>query len=87
MGKTGQPVEKLPTDLNWQVTTSAIWCPAAKARVALLVKSDWTAYCTWFRDRSKGDSGDVPDKCEGSNCSHVEEYRNGLLREELEDEA
>ena len=87
MGKTGQAVEKLPTDVNWLVTTTAIWCPAAKSRVALLVKSDWTAYCTWFRGRSKSDSSDVPDDCEGSKCAHVEKYRNDLLHEELGNES
>ncbi|MDY6879215.1 MAG: hypothetical protein V2J25_02635 [Desulfatiglans sp.] len=87
MEDKGQPVEKLPKDLPWQVTTTAIWCPAAQSRVALLVKNDWTAYCTWFRDRSRGHSSNVPSACEGSKCSHVEQYLNNLIQEELGDEA
>ena len=38
-----QSQEKLPTDLSWQLTTTTIWCPQMKLRVALIVKDDWTS--------------------------------------------
>ena len=70
--------------MEWQVTSTMIWCPLVEFRVALMVKGDWTSYCTWHQDKEQGEHGrKMSDKCKGPDCHHVIAYRDKLVNEEL----
>ena len=73
---------KLPDHVEWQLTTTTIWCPEVALRVALIVKGDWTAYCCWFREKKEGQAGGKVNRCLGDGCPHVLEYRDKLVMEE-----
>jgi hypothetical protein len=76
--------EKVPENVEWQLTTTTIWCRDVKRRVALIVKDDWTSYCCWHMEYSDGGSIEGPDQCMGKECSHVIAYRDRLIQEEID---
>ena len=75
--------EKLPDNVAWQLTTTTIWCPEVEKRVTLIVKGDWTSYCCWYLDHKGKNTINKIDKCMQNNCSHVAEYKNRLVKEEM----
>jgi hypothetical protein len=81
--QVGMPVEQIPDRLEWQVTAKTVRCPIVGARVTLIVKSDWTSYCTWYEDNKDKDHFRGLGHCETTSCSHVSDYRNALIQEEI----
>ena len=75
--------EKIPTDLEWQVTTKAISCPMVGLRVTIMVKNDWTSRCCWYEEHKESNFSTKLDKCKGSSCSYPIDFRDSLVREEL----
>lgn len=78
-----QSQERFPTNVDWQLTTTTIWCPEVERRVTLIVKSDWTSYCCWHQERQEQDSQVGVNRCKGSQCDHVGEYKDKLVQEEM----
>lgn len=76
--------EKFPSDLSWQVTQTTIYCPIVDFRVAVMVKNDWTSYCCWHEEHKNNSLNKKVNKCEGSECSYVINYRDKIAREELD---
>jgi len=74
--------DNFPTDLQWQVTTTTVWCPSTERRVTLIVKNDWTSYCCLYEENKESDIQGKPPRCEGVGCSLVIDYRNCLIDEE-----
>ena len=78
-----QSIEKIPSDLDWQVTAITIWCAFVDERVTLIVKNDWTTYCCWNEEHKEDSSSRKLEKCAGPVCSYSTDYRDRLIREEL----
>ncbi len=77
---------------NWQITATTIRCDYVDDFVTIMIESDWTAKCVWYR-RYKAAypkaklSRDVRSKiplCKGPECPLVIRYRDKLIKEEKE---
>lgn len=81
---------------KWHARVTTIKCDEINEHVSILVKSDWTSHCTWYKqvkDPAAGSSKKVkPDRktrrkielCRGPLCSHVTGYRDQVINEEKE---
>ncbi len=81
---------------KWHTCVRTVKCGAIDDHVSLMVKNDWTSLCTWYRQfkepvRAGGRAGKPNretrkkiDLCQGPLCSYVTEYRDQLIREEVE---
>ncbi|NWG02453.1 MAG: hypothetical protein HXY44_06335 [Syntrophaceae bacterium] len=78
---------------KWHTCVSTVKCDAIDDHVSIMVKSDWTSHCTWYRqlkDQPPGSAKKKPDKktqkkmklCQGPLCSYVIGYRDQLIKEE-----
>lgn len=84
------------TPAKWQACVSTVQCDMISEHVSIMVKNDWTSYCTWYRqfkDQSPGSRHKMkPDKktrkklelCMGPLCSNVISYRDKLINESQE---
>jgi len=80
--------------VNWQVTTTTIYCDAVDDDVTVMVYKDGSVKCTGYkkyREPSKETVSLVKEKsrqlnrkleCEGLQCSRVIQYRDKLFAEE-----
>lgn len=77
----------------WQACVTTIKCEVIDEYVSILVKSDWTSSCTWYKQfksppeslkKGKGDKGTRKriELCQGPQCPYVTNYRDQLFREE-----
>ncbi len=83
--------------VNWQVTSTTIYCNAVDDEVTLLVYKDRSVKCTGYK--KYGEPGKEIAKimerkskqlkqqleCEGLDCYHVIQYRDKLFAEETKE--
>lgn len=78
---------------NWEITATTIKCEHVDDFVTLMVDSDWTSRCVWYRRYKEGASGnpraklskDIRTKiplCLGPDCPLLIGYRDKLMEEE-----
>lgn len=79
---------------KWQTCVRTIKCDTIDDYVSLMVKNDWTALCTWYRQFKAPDTGSLkrikPDRmtrrkvelCKGPDCPFITGYRDQLIKEE-----
>jgi hypothetical protein len=79
---------------KWQTCVRTIKCDTIDEYVSLMVKNDWTAHCTWYRQFKDLDSKSLkrarPNRetrkkmelCQGPGCSYIANYRDQLIGEE-----
>jgi len=89
---------KAKTELQpagWQITATTIHCDFVDDFVTLMVNKDWSTRCSWYnryKQKALDDKGHKFDKkirlkiekCEGPECNNVINYRDKLIKEELE---
>jgi len=75
-------------------SVSTIKCDVIDEYVSLVVKNDWTSRCAWYRQYKEASQDDrkkikldrktrkKAEVCQGPLCSHVESYRDQLIKEE-----
>jgi len=80
---------------GWQTTATTIQCDFVDDFVTIMVNKDWSAKCVWYnryKQKSLDDKKQKLDrksrlkveKCNGPECSYVINYRDKLIKEELE---
>ena len=90
-----QPTIEIPL-AKWQVAATTIHCDFIGDFVTILVYKDWTSKCIWYQSykqkalenkEQKFDSKTRAkiEKCAGSPCRYVTEYRDKLIKEEFKD--
>lgn len=79
---------------KWQTCVRTIKCDTIDEYVSLMVKNDWTALCTWYRQFKDPGSGSLkktkPNRltrrkmelCQGPDCPSIADYRDQLIKEE-----
>jgi len=78
---------------NWQITATTIHCDVVDDFVTIMVNNDWSTKCAWYnryKQKALEDKKQKFDKairikiekCTGSECSYVTDYRNKLIQEE-----
>ena len=89
---------KAKMELNpagWQITATTINCDFIDDFVTIMVNKDWSTKCIWYnryKQKSLDDKKQKLDrksclkveKCNGPECSYVINYRDKLIKEELE---
>jgi hypothetical protein len=79
---------------NWEITTIGLRCDYTSDFVTIIVNRDWMAKCAWHLkyklNASKAQTEKIGkttkqriDKCVGTDCPIVTEYRDKLIEEEL----
>jgi|Deesub1362A_J573_1020465.scaffolds.fasta_scaffold00062_40 hypothetical protein len=77
---------------SFQSAATTLKCRFIDDNVTIMVHSDWTAMCCWYRQNMEASTGSPVkakrqkrrqmEACKGPQCEHVTEYRDRLLAEE-----
>jgi len=81
--------------VNWQVTATTVFCDAVDDEVTIMVYKDWSIKCTGHDKYTKSRDAEYQLvkrslqlrrtlKCEGLECSRVNQYKEKLAAEEAE---
>ena len=79
----------------WQITATTIRCDLVDDFVTIMVNKDWSTKCAWYNrykhqalegKKQKFDKKIRPkiETCQGPECSYVTDYRDKLIKEEVE---
>lgn len=79
---------------NWQITATTMQCDYVDDAVTIMVDSDWTTRCSWYRrykqkaleNRKRTFEKTVRqkiEKCHGTECPLAIAYRDKLIQEEF----
>ena len=91
-------MSKAETELQpakWQITATTIRCELVDDFVTIMVHKDWTSKCAWYNRYKQKALEDKKtkfdkkiklkiEKCAGPACSYINDYRDKLIKEELE---